>query len=101
MMQAVTNLKNAVTVLSKHQKSSNFLQLDSPELASVRAVVEDASLKCAELPHPIIPQHKFLDLVCLGGNSLKVPLIQSEASDRRHLWLFGAIRNDIQLIHIG
>jgi len=45
MMQAVTNLKNAVTVLSKHQKSSNFLQLDSPELASVRAVVEDASLK--------------------------------------------------------
>merc|ERR1719238_376961 len=45
MMQAVTNLKNAVTVLSKHQSSSSLLQLDSPELASVRAVVEDASLK--------------------------------------------------------
>jgi len=44
-MQAVTNLKNAVTVLSRHQASSNFLQLDSPELASVRAVVDDASLK--------------------------------------------------------
>jgi len=42
MMQAVTNLKNAVTVLSRHQ---SLLQLDSPELASVRAVVEDASLK--------------------------------------------------------
>jgi chromosome segregation ATPase len=45
MMQAVTNLKNAITVLSKHQTSSSLLQLDSPELASVRAVVEDASLK--------------------------------------------------------
>lgn len=45
MMQAVTNLKNAVLVLSKHQSSSSLLQLDSPELASVRAVVEDASLK--------------------------------------------------------
>jgi len=45
MMQAVTNLKNAVTVLSKHQSSSSLLQLDSPELASVRAVLEDASLK--------------------------------------------------------
>jgi len=45
MMQATTNLKNAVTVLSKHQSSSSLLQLDSPELASVRAVVEDASLK--------------------------------------------------------
>jgi hypothetical protein len=45
MMQAVTNLKNAVTVLSKHQSKSSLLQLDSPELASVRAVVEDASLK--------------------------------------------------------
>jgi len=45
MMQAVTNLKNAITVLSKHQSSSSLLQLDSPELASVRAVVEDASLK--------------------------------------------------------
>jgi len=44
-MQAITNLKNAVTVLSKHQSSSSLLQLDSPELASVRAVVEDASLK--------------------------------------------------------
>jgi len=32
-------------VLSKHQSSSSLLQLDSPELASVRAVVEDASMK--------------------------------------------------------
>mmetsp|Transcript_18247 Transcript_18247/g.29180 ORF Transcript_18247/g.29180 Transcript_18247/m.29180 type:complete len:774 (+) Transcript_18247:55-2376(+) len=45
MMQAITNLKNAIIVLSKHQTSSSLLQLDSPELASVRAVVEDASMK--------------------------------------------------------
>jgi chromosome segregation ATPase len=45
MMQAATNLKNAVLVLSKHQTKSSLLQLDSPELASVRAVVEDASMK--------------------------------------------------------
>jgi hypothetical protein len=45
MMQAVTNLKNAIVVLSKHHDTSSLLQLDSPELASVRAVVEDASLK--------------------------------------------------------
>merc|ERR1719162_2466607 len=45
MMQAVTNLKNAVTVLSKHNSAASMLQMDSPELASVRAVVEDASLK--------------------------------------------------------
>jgi hypothetical protein len=45
MMQAVTNLKNAIIVLSKHQTTSSLLQLDSPELASVRAVVEDASMK--------------------------------------------------------
>jgi hypothetical protein len=45
MMQVVTNLKNAVAVLSKHQTKSSLLQLDSPELASVRAVVDDASMK--------------------------------------------------------
>jgi len=43
MFQAITNLKNAVLVLSKHQ--SSLMQIDSPELASVRAVVQDCRLK--------------------------------------------------------
>jgi len=43
-MQAVTNLKNAIEVLSRHNGKS-FVQLDSPELASVKAVLRDVSLK--------------------------------------------------------
>jgi len=46
MMNAVTNLKNAIAVLSRHQKAdASLLQLDLPELASVRAVLRDVSLK--------------------------------------------------------
>jgi hypothetical protein len=44
MVQAITNLGNAVRVLSKHHGGS-LLQLDSPTLASVRAVLQDVSLK--------------------------------------------------------
>lgn len=44
MVQAVTNLGNAVRVLAKHHGGS-LLQLDSPTLASVRAVLQDVSLK--------------------------------------------------------
>mmetsp|Transcript_162001 Transcript_162001/g.295824 ORF Transcript_162001/g.295824 Transcript_162001/m.295824 type:complete len:746 (-) Transcript_162001:55-2292(-) len=41
-VQIITNLKNAIEILSKH---NSLLQLDSPVLASVRAVVQDAALK--------------------------------------------------------
>jgi hypothetical protein len=45
-MQAVTNLKNAIDVLSKHQGgSSSLVQLESPVLASVKAVLRDVTLK--------------------------------------------------------
>lgn len=44
MVQAITNLGNAVRVLAKHHGGS-LLQLDSPTLASVRAVLQDVSLK--------------------------------------------------------
>jgi len=47
MLQAITNLKNAVNVLSKHNGGSSMLQTqDSPELlASMKAVLRDVSLK--------------------------------------------------------
>lgn len=46
MVQVVTNLRNAIFVLSSHHAAaSNFLQLNSPALAGVRAVLRDASLK--------------------------------------------------------
>mmetsp|Transcript_138032 Transcript_138032/g.240038 ORF Transcript_138032/g.240038 Transcript_138032/m.240038 type:complete len:768 (+) Transcript_138032:66-2369(+) len=41
-MQLITNLKNAIAVLSKHH---SLLQLDSPIFASVRAVLRDVSMK--------------------------------------------------------
>jgi len=43
MLQVLTNLKNAIAILGKHH--SAFLQLDSPIMASVRAVLQDVALK--------------------------------------------------------
>jgi len=43
-VQAITNLKNAIGVLKKHQGAS-FVQLDAPVMASVRAVLRDVSFK--------------------------------------------------------
>jgi len=47
MLQAITNLKNAVDVLSRHNGGASMLQMEeSPELlASVKAVLRDVSLK--------------------------------------------------------
>eukprot|EP00929_Paragymnodinium_shiwhaense_P093814 TRINITY_DN540_c0_g1_i1.p1 TRINITY_DN540_c0_g1~~TRINITY_DN540_c0_g1_i1.p1 ORF type:complete len:785 (-),score=347.92 TRINITY_DN540_c0_g1_i1:89-2443(-) len=48
-MQAVTNLKNAVDVLAKHNGgaagSASLVQMDSAVMASVRAVLRDVSFK--------------------------------------------------------
>jgi len=43
-VQAVTNLKNAITVLSKHQEAS-LLQLDPPVLSGMRVLLRDTALK--------------------------------------------------------
>mmetsp|Transcript_144949 Transcript_144949/g.263570 ORF Transcript_144949/g.263570 Transcript_144949/m.263570 type:complete len:761 (-) Transcript_144949:73-2355(-) len=43
MFQYITNLKNAIAVLSEHHAA--FLQLDSPIMASVRSVLQDVALK--------------------------------------------------------
>merc|ERR1719181_1589662 len=44
LVQALTNVKNAIRVLSKHN-SASLLQVDSPTLTSVKAVLRDAALK--------------------------------------------------------
>jgi hypothetical protein len=43
-VQALTNVKNAVRVLSKHN-SASFLQADSPVLGSLKSVLRDAEFK--------------------------------------------------------
>merc|ERR1740121_1272999 len=49
MMQAVTNLRNAITVLSKHQGSESLLQLGGPVLAGIRVLLRDVALKYEEM----------------------------------------------------
>eukprot|EP00747_Dinoflagellata_sp_TGD_P136829 gnl/TRDRNA2_/TRDRNA2_175597_c6_seq4.p1 gnl/TRDRNA2_/TRDRNA2_175597_c6~~gnl/TRDRNA2_/TRDRNA2_175597_c6_seq4.p1 ORF type:complete len:793 (+),score=260.23 gnl/TRDRNA2_/TRDRNA2_175597_c6_seq4:82-2460(+) len=44
LVQALTNLKNAVSVLSKHN-SASFLQTDGSLMSSLRAVLRDTALK--------------------------------------------------------
>jgi len=44
MVQAITNLKNAIAVLSRHHGGA-LVQLDAPQLASVHAVLRDVALK--------------------------------------------------------
>lgn len=45
MVQAVTNLRNAIAVLAKHQTTQAFLQLDRPVLSGMRVLLRDAALK--------------------------------------------------------
>merc|ERR1719460_2235542 len=41
LVQSITNVKNAVNILSKHNKGSSFIQLDASLLASMRSVLSD------------------------------------------------------------
>jgi len=44
LMQSVTNVNNAINVLSKHN-SASFAQIDAPVMSSMRAVLRDLSFK--------------------------------------------------------
>jgi len=83
-VQAITNLKNAIGVLKKHQGAS-FVQLDAPIMASVRAVLRDASFKYEMMMagHPAAHRSALLqtkegvqkDLTSLlGSNSDELPV---------------------------
>jgi len=45
MVQAVTNLRNAIAVLSKHQKTQSLLQMDGSVLSGLRVLLRDTALK--------------------------------------------------------
>jgi len=45
LMQSVTNVKNAIEVLSKHHSGASLVQLDTALMASMRAVLRDLSYK--------------------------------------------------------
>jgi len=45
MVQAIANLRNAIQVLSKHQTTQAFLQLEGPVVSSLRVLLRDAALK--------------------------------------------------------
>mmetsp|Transcript_145066 Transcript_145066/g.464886 ORF Transcript_145066/g.464886 Transcript_145066/m.464886 type:complete len:783 (-) Transcript_145066:81-2429(-) len=44
-VQAITNLRNAVAVLSKHQKTQAMLQMDKALLSPMRVLLRDCALK--------------------------------------------------------
>merc|ERR1719420_2526647 len=49
LIQSITNVKNAIQILSKHNSAaSSFVQLDAPILSSMRTVLKDLAFK-AEL----------------------------------------------------
>jgi len=51
LIQSITNVKNAIQILSKHNSAaSSFVQLDAPILSSMRTVLSDLAFK-AQLLH--------------------------------------------------
>jgi hypothetical protein len=50
LIQWITNVKNAIDILSKHQtEKAAFVQLDAPVLSSIRAVLKDLAFKAQML----------------------------------------------------
>jgi len=45
IVQAVTNLKNAIAVLSRHQKGGSLIQIDGGLLSGMRVLLRDAAIK--------------------------------------------------------
>merc|ERR1719197_642988 len=45
LVQTITNLKNAISVLSRHQGGSSLLQLGAPMASSLHALLRDVALK--------------------------------------------------------
>jgi len=49
MVQIITNLRNAIAVLSKHQTTQALLQMDGSVLSGLRVLLRDAALRYEEL----------------------------------------------------
>jgi len=75
LVQSITNLKNAVAVLKKHQggdsnkiSGSAFVQIDAPILSSLRSVLKDVSLKYEMMQAgKVSPQHESALLQMKSG----------------------------------
>mmetsp|Transcript_13606 Transcript_13606/g.29983 ORF Transcript_13606/g.29983 Transcript_13606/m.29983 type:complete len:788 (+) Transcript_13606:32-2395(+) len=94
MLQAVTNLKNAIAVLAKHQGGvSSLLQTDAPQLASVRAVLRDVALKYQLMlgDAPLLKQH----VVHSGASLLAIGTGSAERSDLAEA-IEGLLESDVQ-----
>jgi len=49
MVQIITNLRNAIAVLAKHQGKQALLQIEGPVLSGLRVLLRDAALRYEEL----------------------------------------------------
>jgi len=65
LMQSVTNVKNAIEVLSKHHSGSSFTQLDAPVMSSMRAILRDLAFK-HELMMVGASEHKHTAFLALS-----------------------------------
>jgi len=67
LMQSVTNVKNAIDVLSKHNAAS-FAQVDAAVASSMRAVLRDLSFK-HELMEVGSTEHKHTAFLAIGAGA--------------------------------
>lgn len=75
LMQSVTNVKNAIQVLSKHHSGASFAQLDVALASSIRAVLRDLSLK-HELMMVSASEHRRTSLLALGSETRRLINVQ-------------------------
>lgn len=68
MVQIVTNLRNAIAVLAKHQTTQALLQTDSPLLSGLRVLLRDAALKYEELQAGREERRGFESLLQVRGS---------------------------------
>jgi len=70
MIQTVTNLKNAISVLAKHNGGS-LLQLDAPLVSGMRVLLRNAALKREEwlAAHPKAQQQQHAAFLSLRGGA--------------------------------
>lgn len=85
LVQAITNLKNAIAVLQKHQGAA-LVQLDAPVVTSLRTVLRDVSLK-------------YEMLLAGEGKPSNVALLQEGTSETSGMngVLLGALNTNVQM----
>ena len=90
--QAITNLKNAVAVLSRHQ-GGNFLQLGAPLISGLRVLLRDLSLKYELLVagHEQRGSSHAASLIAIASRTAKAGDTEAAAEDTVRRTLLGAL----------